>query len=231
MIRLFGFPLSNYYSIVKMCLMEKRIDFEERTEHFVVAPDVLTVGDSAIAERHVDYFTMSPVGKVPCIGTRHGYLSETQVILDYLEDAYPQPPLLPSDAFARAKARELVRVLDLHVELVMRRVYPQAFFGGAVAPETKAEVHELLSKGIAGIAALTRLSRFAVGTAFTHVDCVAAIHLPILQTVMTRVYGEDLQQTLPNLPDYLAGIAERPSYQAATATIRSTLAELAQRTA
>ena len=35
---------------------------------------------------------------------------------EYLEDAYPQKPLLPKDPFERAKARELVRFMELHLE-------------------------------------------------------------------------------------------------------------------
>lgn len=57
-------------------------------------------------------------------------------------------------------------------------------------------------------------------------DCVAAIHLPIGMILMGKVYGQDLTQTLPNLPAYLGRISERPSYRSATSAIQAKLSEL-----
>lgn len=226
MIELIGFSMSNYHSVVLMYLLEKGIPFEERLDDIVLADDLSVAADGVLQERLGDYFQKSPVGKVPCIATPDGYLSETQIILDYLEETHPEVPLLPSAPFARAKARELVRVLDLHIELVMRRLYPEAFFGGRVDPQTRAEVHALLIKGIDGLNRLTTLSPYAFGNSFSMVDCVAGIHLPILMVVMANVYGESLASRVPNLAPYLATIAQRPSCLTATATIRQKMAEL-----
>ena len=226
MIQLYGFQLSNYYNCVKMYLLEKDLPFSEHNDEVVLVDDVANAQAGLVESLHDAYLLKSPVGKIPCIGTPHGYLSETQVILEYLEDAYPAVPLMPRDPFARAKARELVRVLELHLELVMRRLYSEAFFGGSVDDATKREVRELLEKGIRGLSALTTLSPFAFGAQFSQVDCVASLHLPLLQIVMGKIYGEDLTQRLPNLPMYIARIAERPSYRAATAAISNKLAEL-----
>ena len=74
---------------------------------------------------------------MPYIRTAQGPLSESQVIVDYLEAAYPGHPLVPRDPYAAAKVRELCTYLDLHVELVGRDLYGQAYFGGtfnALAP-------------------------------------------------------------------------------------------------
>lgn len=226
MIQLFGFPMSTYYSIVKMYLLEKDIAFEEHHEDIVLTDNLAEAGNEVIRTRSEAYWQKSPVGKVPCIGTPHGYLSETQLILEYLEDAYPSVPLMPRDPWARAKARELVRVLDLHVELVMRRLYASTFFGGSTTEATKCEVQELLTKGVNGVARLTQLSPYAFASSFTQVDCVAAIHLPVAAAVMRKAFGEDLGRTLPHLPEYLERIGERPSYRSAMAVIQSKLVEL-----
>jgi glutathione S-transferase len=226
MIKLFGFPMSNYYTIVKMCLLEKCIPFEEHHQDFVVADDVSRAGQNLIKTRRPDYFAKSPLGKIPCIGTPDGYLSETQIILEYLEEVYPQVSLLPEGAFARAKARELARVLDLHLELVVRRVYPEAFFGGVVAPETKAEVRDLALLALDGLAALSALSPYAAGSTFTYVDCVAAVHLTVVRPVLAKLYDIDVTRSLPNLYPYLARIAERPSYTASMGVIHGALAAL-----
>ena len=66
--------------------------------------------------------------------TEHGFLSETTVILDYIEQTQGGKPLLPADAFAQAKVRELVKEIELYIELPARTCYSEAFFGMAVEP-------------------------------------------------------------------------------------------------
>ena len=96
MLKLYGFPLSNYYNMVKIALIEKGVSFKEVDFH---------------PSQDSDYLSKSPMGKVPCIETDDGFLSETDVILNYLEDTYPEPAFLPKDAFARAKVRDLMKEL------------------------------------------------------------------------------------------------------------------------
>src|SRR5436190_8490104 len=119
MIVLCGFPISNYYNKVKLALLEKGIAFsEENVGTGSADPAVLAA---------------SPLAKIPFIRTDAGPLCESQAILEYLEDAHPEPALLPADPFAAAKVRELVTFIDLHVELVARELYPKAFFGGTIS--------------------------------------------------------------------------------------------------
>ncbi len=78
------------------------------------------------------------MGKVPYLDVDGQLLRESGVILEYLEDAYPQKPLLPKDPLERARVRELVTFIELHMELVVRRLYGGLFFGGSFSDETKA---------------------------------------------------------------------------------------------
>ena len=138
MIVLCGFAVSNYYNKLKLVLLEKAIPFEER----LVYP-----------WQRARFVAASPLGKIPYLETEHGGLSESQAILEYLEDAYPQTPLYPAEAFARAKCRELIQHLEYNAEWVARRLYKECFFGGSVSQETKSEAQEKLA---AGLAAITR---------------------------------------------------------------------------
>lgn len=226
MIDLFGFPMSNYYSVVKMVLLEKDIPFRERHEDIVVKEDIFNAGNEGLATRRADYVKKSPLGKIPCIGTADGYLSETQIILEYLEEAHPEVPLLPRGAFARAKVRELARILDLHLELQVRRVYAEAFFGGSVPAQTKEEVRELATNALRAVATLTSLSPYAMGPTLTYVDCVAGVHLPIARGALSKLFGIEIFQTLPNLRRYLARLNERPSYRNAMEPIHGALTAL-----
>ena len=66
----------------------------------------------------------SPLGKIPFLRTPQGALCESQVIVDWLEAACPEPALVPSDPFEAAKVRELATFVDLHLELVARDLQP-----------------------------------------------------------------------------------------------------------
>ena len=199
MITLCGFGVSNYYNKLKIILLEKGVPFREAT----VYP----------WERD-GFLESSPLGRIPYIETESGPLSESQVILDYLEENHPETPLYPAGAFARAKCRELIQHLELNVEWVNRRLYKQAFFGGTVSQETRDEVREKLTAGLKAVGRMTTLSPYAFGANFTAADCVAYLHLDYVRRVTQTVYGEDLlDRHLPAASGYLAFIAERPHFQ------------------
>ena len=79
------------------------------------------------------YLAKSPMGKIPCIETSDGFLSESGAIMEYLEDTHPAKALLPNNAYTKAKVRELNKVLELYIELAPRRHLGSVFFGGPVA--------------------------------------------------------------------------------------------------
>ena len=200
MITLHGFPVSNYYNKVKLALLEKNVPFTEAAAH----PMKLTPADLAA----------SPLGKIPYITTPHGTLCESQAIVNYLELTYPQPPLLPADPFAAAKVCELTTYIDLHIELVARELYTQAFFGGTVSDSAQARVRKQLDKNIAALKSLIKFSPYAAGDTFTQADCAAFASLPLVGMATKSIYGEDL--LLAGGVDYKAYIkmiGERPSAQ------------------
>lgn len=195
MLTLCGFSASNYYNKVKLALLEKGVAFEE---------ELAWIGETDKAA--------SPLGKVPYLKTDAGPLSESTMILEYLEDAFPQNPLIPPDTFAAAKVRELVRYLELHLELVARNLYPEAFFGGKVSDGAKEKVGQQLEKNIAAFAKLARFSPYVAGDAFTLADCAAAVHLPLVSSATRIIYGRDYLADLP-VRDYLKLVGERPTVQ------------------
>jgi glutathione S-transferase len=178
-ITLCGFPLSNYHNKTKLALLEKGIPFEER---------IVKTGKGVDAEM----LAASPLGKVPYLLTPQGPLAESQVINDWLEAAYPEPPLLPKDAFEAAKVRELCTFLDVHLELVVRQLYGQAFFGVTLTEKYIERVREQLDKNIPALKTLLKLSPYAAGETFTLADCCAYNHLPLVAMATKIVCGEDL---------------------------------------
>ena len=200
MITLCGFSVSNYYNKVKMVLLEKGIPFSEER--------VMTKSkDEAV-------LAASPLGKIPFIRTKQGTLCESQVIVDFLDAMSPQTPLTPADPWQAAKVRELVTFIDLHLELVARELYAQAFFGGTVSEETRERVRKQLAKHIAGFKRLAKFSPYVAGDTFTQADCAAYVNLPLVAMASKAVLGEDLLAAAGiDWKAYVKLIGERPSAQ------------------
>nr|WP_315491756.1 glutathione S-transferase [uncultured Rhodoferax sp.] len=200
MLTLCGFPVSNYYNKVKLTLLEKNVPFvEENVKTGLTDESVLSA---------------SPLAKIPFIRTPQGTLCESEAIVEYIEAAYPNPPLLPSDPFAAAKVRELCIYIDLHLELVARELYYQAFFGGTVSEGTQARVRKQLDKSIPAAKRLLKFAPYAAGDTFTLADCAAYVSLPLVGMATKAIYGEDL--LLAGGIDYKAYmkfIGQRPSAQ------------------
>lgn len=195
MFKLCGFAASNYYNKVKLALLEKGVPFEE-----VLA----WLGETDPSA--------SPLGKVPYAITEEGPLSESTVILEYLEDRYTETPLLPASPYEAAKVREVLRYLEIHLELVARNLYAEAFFGGKVSESLKEKTRLQLEKNVAAFASLAKFSPFIAGDRFTLADCAAVVHLPIIAGATKIIYGQDLLSQLP-VKDYIKRMSERPTVQ------------------
>lgn len=197
MFKLCGFALSNYHNKVKLAVLEKGVPFEE---------------ELVWADRSEALLEKSPLGKIPYCETEHGVLFESQVIMEYIEDAYPQNPLMPADAYGRAKQRELVTFIELHLELVARELYSEAFFGGSVSDETKERVKKQLTRNAKALGKLAKFGPYIAGDKFTMADCAAMVHLPLVSMASKIVYGEDALGAYP-VRDYIKMLAERPTVQ------------------
>jgi glutathione S-transferase len=189
-----GFAASNYYNKSKLALLEAGADF---TENLVFSNDL----DRAA----------SPMGKVPYLTTPHGPLSESQTIVEWVAQTHPAAQLYPAEAFAASKVRELCAYLDTHLELVARRLYPEALFGGKVSDGLKEVTRKELVHNIKAFKQLARFSPYVAGDTFSAADISAYTHLPMVRTVSKRIYGEDLLGDL-DLKGYMAMLNTRPAF-------------------
>ena len=211
MLTLCGFSASNYYNKVKLALLEKGLPFTE---------ELAWIGET---DR-----VATPLGKVPYLRTPQGPLCESAVIADYIEQAHPEPALIPADPFQAAKVREIITFLELHLELVARNLYPRAFFGGTVSESAREKIGAQLQKNIAAFGQLAKFSPYVAGDSFTQADCAAIVHLPLVSSATKIVYGRDYLADLP-VRDYLARMAERPHVQRVNADRKANTAEMLAR--
>ncbi len=212
MLTLCGFPVSNYYNKVKLALLEKSVPFSE---------EYVKTGSTEEA-----VLSASPLAKIPYIKTEQGGLCESQAIMDYIEAKWPHPPLLPTDAFAAAKVRELIIFIDQHLEMLARELYGQAFFGKSVSQEIQTRVRQQLEKNITGFKRLVHFSPYIAGAEFTQADCSAFVSLPVIGMATKAIYGEDLLMAGGvDYKAYLKLIGERSSAQKVVADRKASQAK------
>jgi glutathione S-transferase len=107
LMKLFTGPLSLFARKVEIALLEKGLPFER-----VMVPFSQTAGYSP---RHPEVLAANPKGQVPVLVDGDLTLFDSTVIFEYLEDAYPEPPLYPRGAVERARCR----LLDLFADEIM----------------------------------------------------------------------------------------------------------------
>lgn len=206
MLKVHGFAVSNYFNMVRMALMEKGAPFE-----------VVTVFPNQQAE----YLARSPLGKVPCLETPEGFLAETSVILEYIEDTVTGPSFLPSEPYPRARVRQAVKMMELYVELPARRLFGGVFFGRENPAHTVAEVEPVLRSGAAGLGRVLACGEFVMGDQLTLADFMALYSFSLAAQVARQVYDWDIVAEIPGLAPVLARLAARPTAQALDAEMRA----------
>jgi glutathione S-transferase len=195
-IKLHGVLLSNYYSIVKAVLLEKGIEFEE----LVASPN-----------QESEYLVKSPMGKVPCLETEQGFLTESGVILDYLDALGEGPSFYPSDAFEKAKVQELMRYLELYIELPGRRLYGDVFFGRPASEEEKAAVKPLLEKGFAALQRIAKFEPYLAGSEISYADFYCLFALAPVTLVCKKTWDWDVRNEIAGLKELFELLGTRDS--------------------
>lgn len=202
MLILHGFSSSNYYNVAKLALLEKGLPFEEAL-----------VYSGAGENYRPDFLDHSPLGKVPCLQTDQGFISESRCIVDYLERTYPEQPLYPASSFEVAKLLELTQVIDLYLELTARRVLTNYFTRNPAADNIASEVRSVLTKGAKALKQLASFDQFILGDRFTAADIAATLHFPLVRTIGSKVLNFDPLAEVPGLLQYLERMEQRPTVQ------------------
>jgi len=182
MLKLYGFDVSNYYNMIKLAMALKGIEYEAVTTYPNQTPE---------------YLAISPTGKVPALQTEQGVLVETNVILEYLDEIAPQTPLYPTEPFARAKVKELVKLIELYIELPARRCHTEAFWGVPVDENTKKEVKRALFNGAQSLARAADFAPFIAGDTLTAADIMFLYSMDLAAPVAKKLFDVDLYEHAP----------------------------------
>lgn len=195
-IKLYGMAYSNYYNMVKAVLIEKGMAFEE----IDVRPN-----------QEPGYLSKSPMGKVPCIETEEGFLTETAVIIDYLDALGEGRSFYPESRFARAKVQELIRHLELYIELPARRLYGEVFFGRPASDSEKVTVKALLERGFSALFKLAKFDPYIAGSHISYADFYFRFSVGLATVVCKKALNWDVYNELSHLRPLMELLNQRES--------------------
>jgi glutathione S-transferase len=194
-------PLSPYSRKVRLVLAEKRLPFELKLER--------------VWERRADYLDLNPAGTVPTLIDENGVvIPDSRVICEYLEEAYPDTPLLGRTLVERIEVRRLVAWFDEKFAAeVTRNLLGEKFMKrlmGRGEPDAGAlrVGYIQLREHLKYLAWLAETRKWLAGPSLSLADFAAAGHLSALDFV------SDVDWTVaPGARDWYARMKSRPSFR------------------
>ena len=159
-----------------------------------------------------EYLGVNPIGRIPALVLDDGrVLPESEVICEYLEDAFPEPSLRPEDPWERARVRLLSRISDIYVVMAMLPLFETV----ALPPERwdQDRVRRQLGETRRALEYVEQFigeDGYAVGFSLTQADG-ALIPIVLLAVEWLPIFrGPDALEGLPRLQAYWRAIAEDP---------------------
>ena len=206
MIRLYHVPLSPFCRKVRLSLAEKRLEVELIEERYW--------------ERDPDFMRRNPAGKVPVLKIDDVTLAESTAICEYIEERYPDRPLLPQDPVQRHEVRRLVSWFDdkFHSEVTSKLLYERVNKkitkeGYPDSKNVKAGARAI-KMHLEYLGWLLDDRRWLAGPELSLADFAAAAHLSSLD------YISDVDWTLnQTVRDWYAKIKSRPAFRSLLADV------------
>jgi len=198
---LYHLPLSPACRKVRLALQEKRIPFELRAER--------------IWERREEFLVMNPAGTVPVLEEETGLvLADSNAICEYLDEAYPDMPLIGRTHAERAEVRRLVAWFDgkfdrevtrnLYFEKQLKRMLGR---GNPDAGALRAG-YANIKPHIEYIGWLAESRVWLAGSQISLADLAAAAHLSCLD------YIGDVDWSMNDaVKDWYARVKSRPAFR------------------
>lgn len=200
MARLFHAPLSPYCRKVRLSLAEKKIECELVEERYW--------------EKDPDFLRRNPAGKVPVLRIGEKTFSESAAICEYLEEAYPEPALMPRKAESRFEVRRLVSWFDdkFHHEVTSNLLYERVNrklhgTGYPISSNVKAGA-KAIKYHLDYMNWLLEHRRWLAGDSMSLADFAAAAHLSSLDYISDVDWNRSQA-----VKDWYATIKSRPAFR------------------
>lgn len=185
---LFSKPTCIHSHRTRIVLAEKNINI-----------DIVNVDGPDLPE---DLMDLNPYHTVPTLVDRDLVLYDSRVIVEYLDERFPHPPLMPVDPVTRAQFRLALFRIETDWYSLADQFEPDS------ERRLAAKSRKMLRESILASAELFAADRFFLSEDFSLVDCSIA---PILWRL--PLYGIELGSQAEPIEDYMKRVFERPSFQ------------------
>jgi glutathione S-transferase len=202
------YPLCPYSRKVRLCLAEKKLDFNCEIENFW--------------EKRPHYLAINPQGYVPALVDLNGsIIIDSNAITEYLEEAYPDRKLYPEELLARAEVRKLINWFDTRFanevsllllwEKVIKSLHAKAHGQRSEGPDSALIRHtkNVLASYMDYIAWLVDRRNWLAGDHFSMADITVAAHLSTID-----YFGDINWDKFETVKNWFVRIKSRPSYRA-----------------
>jgi len=186
---LFSKPTDPWSHRTRLVLAEKSINI-----------DFVDVDEGSLPE---DLLDLNPYNSVPTLVDRDLVLYDSRVIIEYLDERFPHPPLMPVDPVTRAQ----FRLALYRIERDWYSLAEEIAEGGDRKPVTRAR--KVLQDSIVSSVEIFAAKRFFLSDEFSLVDCSIA---PILWRLPT--FNIELPTQARPILQYMDEVFSRPSFQA-----------------
>lgn len=199
-ITLYSRPECPYAHRARFVLAEKGVD---RVEHVELRPDVTSE----------DLLSLNPDHTLPTFVDRDVVISESRTIIEYLDERYPHPPLMPVDPASRAGYRQALYRMERDLYALLEALQTSS-------PAQTRKLRERLREHLAVLAAHFD-GRPYMGEKFSLLDCTFG---PVLWRL--GHYGIELpDKTAGKLGAYAEGLFQRPAFQSSLTAAEADMAQ------
>jgi glutathione S-transferase len=194
MIKLYDFPMSPRVRKARIVLAEKGLQYEK------VNIDLFK-GE----QKKPEYLAINPYGKVPALQDNGTTVYESTIIMEYLNDKYPNPPLLPADPGQRARARVLMHYGDNPYEGAVSALAGELLIkpmqGGTTDQTVVAKAREDLNACFARLEKELGSNDYLLGSAFTLADIPFVSWAMLFPNLKVEVASAKVNSWLSRLKD------------------------------
>ena len=198
MIKLYDFKSSPNCQRVKIVLAEKNLPYE-----------IVPIDLRKQEQKTPDYLKLNPYGKVPVLTDDGTVLYESCIINEYLDEKYPNPPLMPADLGKRAKARILTDYGLAHLDGAYQKLRVE------VTKDPKEQNQQVIDTAKSDLRKLLQRLEDELGDQSYLVGDFSLVDADLLPR-FTRLEGFGVlpDPSLPRLGKYLQRMKDRPSVKA-----------------
>ncbi|MDF2866762.1 MAG: sspA [Gammaproteobacteria bacterium] len=163
-----------------------------------LTPEIIEVN---LQDKPEDLLTLNPYGQVPTLVDRDLIVYESRIIMEYLDERFPHPPLLPVYPVARARARLMMLRIERDWYSLMGKIMKNA-------PELEQARNELMD-GLVSVAPVFAEMPYFMSEEFSLIDCCLA---PMLWRLPKL--GIELPAQAKAIEDYMKRIFKRKTFKA-----------------